>query len=440
MRILPELIMKNFVAGIDFGTTNSSAAISDGGSPRMVEVEAGKDTIPTALFFPEKSDKVYFGREAQNKYTGSEVNGRFMRSMKRILGTDLMRSGTLINGRPVKFETIIGLFIKHLKKKIDSAAGTPVDSVVMGRPVHFRDNDPEGDKRAQDELERIAKSAGFKNVAFQYEPIAAAFAHEQNLTSDKLAFVIDIGGGTSDFTVINLSPERKHSLDRTLDVLANTGVRIGGNDFDKSLSLKVFMPLFGMGTEYKSYNKNIPVPTSPYISLSTWSSINDVYNYKTLNMVRGYVTFGLEPEKMHRLYELIENRLGHTNLNYVEQTKMKLSTEMSVNVNLSFLSDKPNLNAQRTVFEKAILQDILKIEKSIEECLLQANVTKSDIELVILTGGSTEIPYITQIVHKHFPKADISSVDRLSSVGLGLAYDSIRRYAEYLNLNKQKVK
>ncbi len=432
--------MKNFVAGIDFGTTNSSAAISDGGAPRMVHLEDGKDTIPTALFFPEKSADVHFGRDAQQKYKASELNGRFMRSIKRILGSDIMRGGTVVNGRPMKFDVIIEHFIRHLKQKIDAAAGQPVDFVVMGRPVHFRDNDPEGDKRAQDELERITKAAGFKNVAFQYEPIAAAFAHEQNLKSEKLACVIDIGGGTSDFTVVRLSPTHKNSLDRTSDVLANTGVRIGGNDFDKALSLKSFMPLFGMGTEYKAYNKNIPISTSPYFSLSTWSSVNEVYNHKTLNMVRGYVVFGLEPEKTKRLYEIIENRLGHTNLDYVESTKMKLSTETSAKVNLDFLSDKPTVDAQRSIFETAIQSDVAKIEKSIEECLLQAKVKNSDIELVILTGGSTEIPYINQIVQKHFPKAEVSSSDKMSSVGLGLAYDSMRRYAEHLPLMQQKVK
>ena len=130
----------------------------------------------------------------------------------------------------------------------------------MGRPVHFRDNDPSGDAQAQAELEKIARSVGFKHVAFQYEPIAAAFAHEQNLSSEKLAFVVDIGGGTSDFTVIRLSPTRKLKLDRSDDVLANTGVRIGGNDFDKDLSLKSFMPCFGLGSEYRSGDKNIKIP------------------------------------------------------------------------------------------------------------------------------------------------------------------------------------
>lgn len=422
--------MAKFVAGIDFGTTNSSAAISDGGVPRMVDLEGGHDTIPTALFFPEKSSSVYFGRDAKQKYTDSDTDGRFMRSIKRILGSDIMRGGTIINGRPVKFDTIIGHFLQHLKKKIDAAAGESVESVVMGRPVHFRDNDPAGDARAQDELERIARAAGFKDVSFQYEPIAAAFAHEQGLKSEKLAFVADIGGGTSDFTVIRLSPARAVSLDRADDVLANTGVRIGGNDFDKALSMKAFMPCFGKDTEYRAYDKNIAVALSPYISLSTWSRVNEVYNYKTLNMVRGYTVWGLEPEKVKRLYEIIEKRLGHKNLDYVEQAKMTLSGQSDVSVHLDFLSDAPTISTTRDVFENSIQPDMKKIEAAVQECIARAGIKNTDIELVILTGGSTEIPYVSRVMQSSFPNAEISASNKMASVGLGLAYDSMRRYLQ----------
>ena len=418
----------HYVAGIDFGTTNSAVAISDGGVPRMVEIEYGKDTIPTAMFFSDKSGDIYYGRDAQNQYTNGDGTGRFMRSIKRLLGTQIMRGGTVINGKMTDFETIIAYFIRHLKSKMDMSAGCPIEHVVMGRPVHFRDNNPSGDAQAQAELEKIARSVGFTHVAFQYEPIAAAFAHEQNLTSERLAFVVDIGGGTSDFTVIRLSPARKLKLDRSDDVLANTGVRIGGNDFDKNLSLKTFMPQFGLGTEYRSGDKTIKIPISPYISLSTWSSVNDVYNYKTLNMVRGYTVWGMEPEKINRLYEIIENRLGHKNLDYVENAKIALSAQDSYAVALDFLSDSPIIEINRDAFEESIKSDMEKIEKSVHECIANAGIKNTDIELVILTGGSTEIPYICRAMRSYFPNAELSSANRMASVGLGLAYDAIRRF------------
>lgn len=420
--------MPEYVAGIDFGTTNSSAAISDGKTVHMVDVENGKDTIPTALFFTEKTNQIFYGREAKSKYTDGDISGRFMRSMKRILGSPTMRDGTVVNGKMTKFDTIIGYFIKYLKQRIDNMAQESVESVVIGRPVHFRDNDPEGDIQAEAELEKIAREAGFKNIAFQYEPIAAAFAHEQKLNSEKLAFVVDIGGGTSDFTVIRLSPERKSKLDRADDVLSNTGVRIGGNDFDKALSMKMFMPYFGLGSEYKSGSKTLLLANSPFISLSTWSSVNDVYNYKTLNMVRGYTVWGLEPAKTKRLYEIIENRLGHRNLDYVESTKIALSTIPNYAIKLDFLSDTPTIEANRDIFETAIQPYMETIEKSIQECIAGAKIKNTDIELVILTGGSTEIPYVSNKMQTLFPNAAISADNKMASVGLGLAYDAMRRF------------
>jgi hypothetical chaperone protein len=187
-------------AGIDFGTTNSTAAIAiNNQEPILVPVEDKHVTIPTAVYFPENKPDVYFGRNAQNHYINDTLGGRYMRSLKRILGTSLMQSiGTLIGSRIVKYDEIISYFVKYLKHKIDSAADCNIENVVMGRPVHFRDNDPSGDAAAESELHQIALNAGFKNIAFQFEPIAAAFAHERLLKSEKLAAVIDIGGGTSD--------------------------------------------------------------------------------------------------------------------------------------------------------------------------------------------------------------------------------------------------
>ncbi len=418
--------MASYVAGIDFGTSNSSTAITNGGVPRLVDVENGRNTIPTALYFPEKSSEVFYGRTAQQKYVDSETGGRFMRSMKRILGTPLMDSSTQINGLMVKFDDIIGAFVSYMKQKIDASANENVESVVMGRPVHFRDNDPTADDKAQQELERITKKAGFKNVCFQYEPIAAAFAHEQKINSEKLACVIDIGGGTSDFTVIRLSPENRNKADRTKDVLANTGVRIGGNDFDKNLSLNAFMPVLGMGTDYKVYGKVLSIPNSIYINLSTWNQVNDVYNYKTLNLVKGYQTWALEPEKLARLYQVVQNRLGHINLNYVEKAKIALSKDLSIESILDFLSDKPSIYITREEFNNSISNDVEKIEKFLSECILQAGVKNEDIDLVILTGGSTEVPRVSEIVTKFFPNAEVSAGDKLSSVGMGLAYDARR--------------
>lgn len=420
----------HYVAGIDFGTTNSAVSVSDGGVPHMVQITPGKDTIPSALFFDDNDKQVYMGYDAHQKYREPFSEGRFMRSLKRILGTSTMLTGTQIRGRYIKYEDIIGYFIRHLKEKLDETVGAPVVNVVMGRPVHFRDNDTYGDIAAQKQLEQIARNVGFKNIGFQYEPIAAAFSHEQQLSSEHLAVVIDIGGGTSDFTVIRLGPKLAHKTDRTDDILANTGIRIGGNDFDRSFAIDKFMSLYGLGTLYHSGDKILPVPNAPYIDLATWSFVNRAYTPQVLSLMRGIQINAQSPDKISRMMDILKNNLGHTNLDYVEYAKINLSHQDQVIQTLDFLSDCPSVTTNVSEFVNAISNDVSKIQLSMNDCLAAASVKNTDIDLVILTGGSTQIPYVSTIVRNTFPNAILSDSNKMASVGLGLAYDAMRRFAE----------
>jgi hypothetical chaperone protein len=163
--------------GIDFGTSNSSVAIANKGSVTLIPVEDDQVTIPSAIFFPERGYHPVFGRVALQLFF-ERRKGRFMRSLKRVLGTSLMNHSTLINGKSIKFERIIGSFLENLRNSTNAFAGREVENVVMGRPVHFVDNDQDADKRAQEELRCIAQRVGYKHIEFQFEPIAAAFAHE----------------------------------------------------------------------------------------------------------------------------------------------------------------------------------------------------------------------------------------------------------------------
>ena len=418
----------HYVAGIDFGTTNSAVSVTDGGAPRLVRISPNADTIPTALFFDDNDRQVYIGLDAYNKYCEPFSSGRFMRSLKRILGTPAMLTGTEIHGRHVRFADIIGYFVRHLKDKLDEDVGAPVTDVILGRPVHFRDNDASGDIAAQNQLAEIARKCGFCNIGFQYEPIAAAFSHEALLTNECLALVIDIGGGTSDFTVIRLGPDLMHRQDRTDDILANSGIRIGGNDFDYAFALDKFMPLYGLGSTYRSGDKVLPVPNAPYIDLATWSSVNRVYTPRIWNMMRTVQIGATEPDKIARLMDVLQNNHGHINLDYIEQAKISLSTSDRISQKFNFLADGPTVVTSVDELISAISQDVDKIHESMYQCLSLAGVYASDIELVILTGGSTQIPYILSTVRNLFPHAIISDTNKMASVGQGLAYDAIRRF------------
>ena len=419
--------MKNF-AGIDFGTTNTTAVIvSGGGTPNPVALEDSHLEIPTAVFIDSKNNNFSFGRGAINKYLDVE-DGRLMRSLKRALGTSLMLTGTTIGNHTESFQNIIGAFITNIKSKLDIVSGENIESVVMGRPVHFQGGDEISDNTAENELFKIAKNAGFKNVLFQYEPIAAAFAHEQNLDKEVVAAVIDIGGGTSDFSIIRIGGKLKNNLDRHDDILANFGVRIGGNDFDKQLSLSKFMPYFGMGTEYKAGSKTLPVPNSFYFDFSEWSRINNLYEYKNINILNSLLLSASKPEELGRLSEVMERQLGHKVLATVEDTKIKLSKNDTALSDMDFLINPLEITVSQSEFEFAINSEVARTITALQECIKQSGVHKNDIGLVILTGGSTEIPFVCESFQSIFPNAKISSGDKLGSVGLGLGFDAMRRF------------
>ena len=395
-------------AGIDFGTTNSAIAVSENGNlPRLIPF-ANHSTIPSAIFYPADKSGVLFGNQAIQAYlTGQE--GRFMRSLKRVLGTDLMTIGTTINGQQRRFENILAQFVAYLKNTAEQSLQEPISRVVMGRPVHFRDNDSVGDAKAEKELENIARSVGFSEICFQYEPIAAAFAHEAKLQEEKLACVVDIGGGTSDFALIRLGPKLAMKNNRKDDILASTGVRIGGNDFDRDLSLRCFMPSFGYQTTYGA--QNLFVPSSQYFELAEWSRINSAYTYKNLKIVNEVLANAHQPEQYARLRDILVRETG------------------CVSKTLAYVAGKPTIQAARAAFDASIAKDVEKFSTSLNECLIMAILKAENIGLVILTGGSTEIPLINKTMRNIFKDAAFSSGDKLSSVGLGLAYDSRRRFA-----------
>jgi hypothetical chaperone protein len=417
--------MTKISCGIDFGTSNSSIAIANNGNVRLVPVEGNSVTVPSAMFFLRKGNVPYYGREAVNKFL-TRHPGRLMRSLKRVLGTPIMKQGTMVNGEHMKFDEIIASFLQNLKAKADVEAGHEIENVVMGRPVHFVDNDPEANNRAQSELRSVARLLGYKNIDFQYEPIAAAFAHEVNISGEKLALVADLGGGTSDFTVIRLSNNYINKPDRSGDILANTGVRIGGNDFDKDLSLAAIMPEIGYKSTYGT--KNLEVPLRHYYDLSEWSKVNLLYTTKIISQTRQLLFESHDKPRFKRLLQVLEQETGHALLAITEETKIALTDSTQYETPFTFLEEGLSTTVTREQFDTAISQQIHKISQAALQCLAEAGVNRQDIDLVILTGGTTEVPSVQTEFRNLFPNAQLADENKLSSVGLGLAYDSQNKF------------
>ena len=307
--------------GIDFGTSNSTVGLADATGARLIALEGDQPTLPTAVFLDTETAAASFGRAAIAAYTGGE-DGRLMRGLKSTLGSALIRETTRLGPRQISFREVLARFMAHLRARLDAETGTPLTSVVLGRPVHFVDDDPAGDAAAQQVLEEIARDLGFRDIAFQYEPIAAALHYESSVTAEELVLVADIGGGTSDFSILRVSPTRARRPDRAEDILGNHGIRVGGTDLDRLLSLAEVMPHLGFGSSVRQ-GKSL-MPRHYYIDLATWVRINMVYTTRTLTDLRQILREADAPDRIARLIRVIETRRGHALAMRVEEAKIAL--------------------------------------------------------------------------------------------------------------------
>jgi hypothetical chaperone protein len=410
-------VVANSVLGIDFGTSNSAVAVARAdGSVWHLPLDDGNSSMPTALFFPNDGGSVSFGSAAVSAYRGGG-EGRLMRSIKSLLGSKLMDEQTLVNGRLLSFFDIVTFFFKELKGRAEQHLGHPVHAAMLGRPVHFVDDEPERDALAQATLGRAAKAAGFEHVGFQLEPIAAAFDYEQRIHQPTTTLIVDIGGGTSDFTVIRLDPARRGRADRAGDILATSGVHLGGTDFDQLLNLKLAMPLLGYGHIGPQGRE---VPSSVFFDLSTWHLIHQAYSRKSLNSAQELRPFYSDPELFERLMHVLQQRHGHRILAQVEAAKIACSSS-GVNAGIDLGCVAADLMATMTPANMQLLlaSPIAKIVQCAQACLAQAGVAAVDV--VYLTGGSSALLPLVALLKQTFPAARMVHGDRFGGVAGGLA-------------------
>lgn len=417
--------MTHSFCGIDFGTSNSTVGLRDAQAFVLAPLEGEAVTLPSAIFYDTEARKTHFGREAMAQYiAGNE--GRLLRALKSVLGTSLMAEKTVIGGKAYAFKDILGGFVKHLKGKAETALGNTVEKAVFGRPVHFIDGNPTADLEAENTLREIAAAQGFKHIHFQYEPIAAALDYEQQVTQEQLALIVDIGGGTADFSVVRVGPKLQRKADRSDDILANTGVHIGGTDFDRWLSLQHFMPLLGLGSHRRG--GKLTVPTSYYHDLATWHRINQLYIPQTKRAIYDLYQDADEPEKLARFNTLVENFAGHRLALDVEAAKIKLTHLPDAVCALDYLEKGLVTTPTLAEFNEAIAVGNHKIQEAIAEALTMAKVEGREIEAVFLTGGSTAIPAVRACALALTPQTKVIEGDLFGSVGIGLALDAARKF------------
>jgi hypothetical chaperone protein len=375
--------------------------------------------MPTAVFYNAEEGSTHFGREAITHYLeGTE--GRLMRSLKSLLGSPLLMETTVINNQLVNFSDIITTYLAALRERATRDLGTAPTRVVMGRPVHFVDDDTARDAQAEASLRQAAQAVGFTDIAFQFEPIAAALDYERRLTRETIVLVADIGGGTSDFTVVRLGPERMHHNHRANDVLATTGVHIGGTDFDQQLSLRQIMPLLGYGHMGPQQRE---VPNRVFFDLSTWHLINWQYQPKAIAQAKALQVNYTDVHLHDRLMRVLNQRYGHHMAHDVEQAKIHCSlTNGDTLIDLSYL--EANLTAAlRSADLQAHLAALLaRTVACARDCVHRAALTHGKPDAIYLTGGSSALRTFQAALQAEFVGVPLVEGDLFGGVASGLVY------------------
>jgi hypothetical chaperone protein len=425
---------------IDFGTSNSAIAIPGAANEmQLVELEAGHNTMPTAVFYFVEDNREpnsregpprAFGRAAVAAYVDG-FDGRLMRSMKSILGSNLIDQTTDVGGgRGARYRDIVAGYLKHLKTRAEAQCGRTIEKVVLGRPVFFVDDDPVRDAQAQAALEGAARQVGFDEVRFQYEPIAAAFDYERSINHEEIVLVADIGGGTSDFSVVQVGPRYARKSDRLGDILASHGVHTAGTDFDRRIELSSILPQYGYGTYGPSLPDGPPreVPSSVYFDLATWHLINTVYNPARVAELRGMRSFYGNPLHHDRLMTVVSERLGHELVGRAEQAKIDVAEGGDTRIDLSHT--ERNLRASLTEAQalSSIESDIQRIVDAARATVAAAGMVPAQVNALYFTGGSTGLRVLTQRIASAFPAASAVYGDRFASVAAGLALHARRSF------------
>lgn len=403
--------------GIDFGTSNTAAAVAAGGQPYVIPLENGRDVVPTAVFLDASSRKMVFGHAAVAALVNGQ-EGRFMRALKRVLGTPLMRESRQIMGKRSSLMDVVTAFIVMVKTQAESATGMTFDGVVSGRPVLFH-ADPARDQAAEDDLRACYHAAGFTRVDFLFEPEAAALAATRDLPpSEGLSLVVDIGGGTSDYTLFQGA--------KGADVMASHGLRIGGTDFDRAISISHAMPELGMGGHLKAVfgSETSPAPVAVFHDLATWEKIAFLYTPDTRRAAEDMARVAVDPKPFKRLASLLTDETGHDLAFAVEKAKIAANGEAaSGKIDMSLVERALTVPLDRAALDAAVGDYARDIASHALETVAKAKADPKDVARVIMVGGSGLIGAVRDHVAAAFPQAQLVQAGAFSAVaeGLGIA-------------------
>ncbi len=404
------------VLGIDFGTSNSAAGFAVDGKPQLVKLDGDKTTLPTTFFFDFETRKTLIGEPA-NAALLEGLDGRFMRALKRVLGTTLMHEKRQIMNKRVTFVEIIAGFLREIKERAEADTGLIFDRAISGRPVVFHGIDDPREQQAEDDLRTCYLAAGFSDVSFMAEPEAAAIASGALEQSGEVGLIVDIGGGTSDFSLFRSDSDG-------VNILANHGVRIGGTDFDRAINIDRVMPLMGKGTELRKWigEGTSPVPHAIFNDLATWEKIPFLYTAQNRRMVAEMLQLAHEPDKLERLNAVLEDELGHELAFAVERGKIAANSGVaSPEIELDLVERNLSAPLPTQALASLLSEYSAALDSGARETLALAGLEATDVSRVIYVGGSSLLTMVSDTMKAQFPAAEHSFSEVFTAVTDGLA-------------------
>ena len=444
--------MTKLAYGIDFGTTNTSLALSrDGSLVDLIDLDktATDPTVLRSVIYISPKKEFLFGSQAIQAYlvdvaqgevrrkkivsTGKKVKiakyshisgyggeilvdeifeveegsgGRLLQSLKSGLSSSLLPVFDLF-GTNYSLEDLIAIFLAEIKNRSDQIIGQKVDQLVIGRPVNFV-----GDNNdlALTRLEKSAHLAGFKSVKFEYEPIGAAWEYSQENNQKKNIFVFDFGGGTLDFSVVRF-PDKK--------VLATFGLPIGGDLFNTNLFNAYLANFFGQGSTH-GYAQ-LPLPRYIYDQLSHWYTISMMKTAAFESTLENLSFMCSNPSALSALKSLVFNNLGFALYEEIDRVKKSLSFTEKEKLNFIAKDIEIMKILSRNQFEQVIENELSEINQGIEKTLNEANIKADEVDIVVTTGGSSLIPIVQSLLKNKFKTSQIASRNTYTSVATGLA-------------------
>ncbi len=439
------------IIGMDFGTTNTGAALFDGQRVRLLPLDPASATpeVCRSAIYMTRTGEYFLGSAAINTYFAQNIGrptrfrkvwvgeivqifaelpvfyrdvfvyedefspGRLFTSIKTALRSREYY-GTAFRGSWFNASDLVAIYLMGMKLQMEQQLGKPATEVVLGRPVHFSTN-PVEDQIAQSRLLDAAFKAGFERVYLEYEPVAAALAYERELDQQKVILIFDFGGGTLDFTIMKVGGRGPRQ------VLATGGVPIAGDVFDQRLFRAVVPRHLGEGEEYLSGNVRRPIPAHIFDTLAQPAEILSLNTPQNLEMLQQIHAGSLDPEKTHALLKVVSSNYALMIFDLVERAKRQLSDEYLSRL----VVETPDFSFRelvtRTTFERAIAHEVEAIQAEILATVERAGMAPAEIDQVIRTGGSSQIPLFVNLLGELFGYEKVRAIDTFSSVTSGLA-------------------